>query len=228
MTNFRLTVEESERTPNPIAVQLEARRRLTVALALYERGKLLRKLSLWSSAASDFSQSIEWLPDQAHDTEGLGKVVRWERAQLLGQQLKYVEALNAIDELVAPSFGEASKCMELEGNQNAAALELRARCLIGLGHDDEALDQLTALKLVDGGRPSARRMAAGIHKRKKEMHSALRELRAASILDPSDAELCAEVLELYMAGVRLPACVVHAQIRLQSDPLHLNFAAFMR
>jgi tetratricopeptide (TPR) repeat protein len=185
-----------------------ARHQLTVASALYERGKVLLKLSLWSSAAKDFSESIAWLPDEAYDTERLGLAVRWERAHLLGEQLKHAEALALTDELLAPPFGAAPRWMELTGKERAAALELRARCLVGLGQDDAALDQLTALKLIDGARPSARRMAAGIFKRRNDVHSALRELRAASILDPSDGELCAEVLGLYMAGVRLSACAL--------------------
>ena len=196
-----LVSKTDEPPPHPAAVVRDERRRLLVASALYERGKMLQKLSLWSSAADDFVKCIEWLPDQSYDPERLGREVRWAKAQLLAEQQAFSECLTALDELLAPPCGHACTWMQLAAAEEVTALELRARCLASLGKDEEALDELHVLIQRHNSLSSARRTAANIYMRRGELHSALRELKAASILMPQDTELCEETLELFAAEV---------------------------
>lgn len=127
--------------------------------------------------------------------------MRLRHAELLSQLHRHDATLAALDELLAPPFGEAQTAMRLVGNDEAAALELRARCFLGLGSDDEALEQLQALREMHPDRPSARRTAAEIYMRRGETPKALRELTATSLLLPSDRELCAQIMSLSLTLV---------------------------
>lgn len=181
----------------------ETARRYSAAAVLFRRGLALRKLSLWEAAMSDFTECLALLPESLAAGRQLGRKVRWEHAQLLAGMHKLDAALESLSLLLGPPHGAAPPELRAEGLGAAEALELRARCLIGLSRDAEALAVLADAARSHPSRHQPRLMAGEVYERGPDSASALRELKAASLLNARDRDLCARILTKQMAQVRL-------------------------